>query len=53
VFDPEQRNGISVNGKEMFTLFTKIFTGRTLLSFFNCFVTAAIRALVMPFFLAW
>jgi hypothetical protein len=53
VFNPEQWSWFMAYGKEMKALFAKIFTGRTLSSFFNCFVTSTIWAPVTPFFLTW
>jgi hypothetical protein len=37
VFNPEQRSFVAVNGKEMSTSLTKIFTGTALLAFLNRF----------------
>jgi hypothetical protein len=42
-----------VNGKELLTVFTKVFTGTTLLSVFNGLNTPAPWALVVPFFLTY
>jgi hypothetical protein len=42
---------IAVNGEKMFTTFTKILTGTSLLTILNGFTAFAVGALMPPFFL--